>query len=69
MRVYVCGSREHGIWGVRLGRYYATLASPKRWPLYSERNRGKGFYVLPLGRGWRLRLRIDPLPSDQGIGR
>ena len=69
MRTYFTGSREWGLWGIRLGRYYVTLASPKRRPLFSERYR-RGVRVLPLGGGWRLRLRIDTLPpagADDGI--
>ena len=69
MRTYFTGSRAHGLWGVRLGRFYVTLASPS-WPaVFSERNR-LGVRVLPLGGGWRLRLRTDtlsPAGADDGI--
>lgn len=65
MRIFVTASRERGLWGLRLGRYYATLASPK-WPaVFSERYR-RGVSVLPLGRGWRLRLRVDALALSKG---
>lgn len=65
MRILVKSSRENGIWGLRLGPYYASLASPK-WPLlFSERYR-RGVHVLPLGRGWRLRLRVDSANLPEG---
>jgi len=55
---YACASYRSGIWGIRIGAAYLTLAAPWRRPLYSERKRS-GMTVLPLGKGWRVRLRRD----------
>jgi hypothetical protein len=55
---YATASLRNHLWGVRIGRFYVTLAGPRRMALFSERN--GGLHVLPLGGGWRLRLRINP---------
>lgn len=62
---YVCASLERQIFGIRIGRRYLSLAGPKHPQLFTERN-CIGIKALPLGRGWRIRLRTDrkqPLPS------
>lgn len=62
-RLFACGSWRHQIFGVRIGSIYLSLAGPVSRPLYSERNR-RSVRVLPLWRGWRLRLRgLDPLDA------
>ena len=65
MRFYACASLQEGIWGLRLGRFYVTLASPRRTVVFSERYR-RSVRVLPLGGGWRLRLRTDALALSKG---
>ena len=65
MRIVKIASREEQIWGIRLGGKYLSLAGPKFQPVYSERYR-LGIWVLPLGGGWRLRLRFDQSPARKG---
>lgn len=55
---HITGSLRFHVWGVRIGRRYLSLAGPKSVPLFSERYR-LGVRVLPLGKGWRIRLRTD----------
>lgn len=58
MRFYAIASARDQIWGIRIGRFYVSLAGPSRWPLFSERH--GAVRVLSLGGGWRLRLRVTP---------
>lgn len=61
MRLYKCFSYSGGIWGVAIGRFYLTLKAPWNRPLWSERNR-RSVRVLPIAKGWRLNLRVEPIP-------
>lgn len=59
-RFYACASLERQIWGIRIARWYLTIAGPRHPAPDSERY-GRSVRVLLSVGGWRIRLRTDRL--------